>query len=243
MRLARLSRRRPEPGSGTATRTLLPVRATYRFRPQRPSNSRREVGKGEPRGESSAKVPGGPERGQAGTGPSALRLLPGALHRRDVGGLAAKGNPDHGGRPGGPPDSLHRDLRHRPAYSTGYHEGESELASVLNGFGDRLTKYVLNLNGHSHDYERYRPIHGVVHITATGGGPTSRPRGRETTRAPPTGRCTWRTCAWTSRRAGSIPRRCADRPLRTTTSAAGPARSSTRRRSLRAAEPSSPKPS
>jgi hypothetical protein len=170
MRLARLSRRRPEPGSGTATRTLLPVRATYRFRPQRPSNSRREVGKGEPRGESSAKVPGGPERGQAGTGPSALRLLPGALHRRDVGGLAAKGNPDHGGRPGGPPDSLHRDLRHRPAYSTGYHEGESELASVLNGFGDRLTKYVLNLNGHSHDYERYRPIHGVVHITATGGG-------------------------------------------------------------------------
>ncbi len=31
-------------------------------------------------------------------------------------------------------------------------------------------KYVLNLNGHSHDYERYQPIHGVVHITTGGGG-------------------------------------------------------------------------
>ena len=59
---------------------------------------------------------------------------------------------------------------HRPAYSTGYHAGERRLASILNKFGDRHPKYVLNLNGHSHDYERFRPIHGVVHITATGGG-------------------------------------------------------------------------
>ena len=59
---------------------------------------------------------------------------------------------------------------HRPAYSTGYHDGEPQLASVLNGFGDRFPKYVLNLNGHSHDYERYQPIHGVVHITTGGGG-------------------------------------------------------------------------
>jgi hypothetical protein len=28
----------------------------------------------------------------------------------------------------------------------------------------------LNLNAHSHDYERFRPIHGVVHVTAAGGG-------------------------------------------------------------------------
>src|SRR4051794_16742071 len=40
---------------------------------------------------------------------------------------------------------------HRPAYSTGYHRGESQLASILDGFGDRYSKYVLNLNGHSHD--------------------------------------------------------------------------------------------
>ncbi len=59
---------------------------------------------------------------------------------------------------------------HRPAYSSGYHHGESQLASILDGFGDRYSKYVLNLNGHSHNYERFQPIHSVVHVTATGGG-------------------------------------------------------------------------
>src|SRR5205823_3629294 len=59
---------------------------------------------------------------------------------------------------------------HRPAYSTGLHPGDPALASVLNTFGDRYSKYVLNFNGHSHDYERYVPIHGVTHITAAGGG-------------------------------------------------------------------------
>jgi Calcineurin-like phosphoesterase len=59
---------------------------------------------------------------------------------------------------------------HRPAYSTGYHSGEGALASTLNEFGDRYPKYVLNLNAHSHDYERFHPIHGVVHVTAAGGG-------------------------------------------------------------------------
>lgn len=59
---------------------------------------------------------------------------------------------------------------HRPAYSTGYHEGESQLANALADLGDRYRKYVLNLNGHSHDYERFQPIHGVVQITAGGGG-------------------------------------------------------------------------
>jgi Calcineurin-like phosphoesterase len=59
---------------------------------------------------------------------------------------------------------------HRPAYSSGYHRGEPQLASVLDGFGDRYSKYVLNLNGHSHDYERFEPIHHVVHITSGGGG-------------------------------------------------------------------------
>jgi hypothetical protein len=59
---------------------------------------------------------------------------------------------------------------HRPAYSTGKHPGESALAAVLDGFGQTYSKYVLNLNGHSHDYERFQPIHGVVHITTGGGG-------------------------------------------------------------------------
>ncbi len=61
---------------------------------------------------------------------------------------------------------------HRPAYSTGNHAGESTMATIQSALGDRYTKYVLNLNGHSHDYERFRPIHGVINITAGGGGAT-----------------------------------------------------------------------
>ena len=61
---------------------------------------------------------------------------------------------------------------HRPAYSTGFHPGDSSLAAILNGFGDVYSKYVLNFNGHSHDYERFQPIHGVTHITSGGGGGT-----------------------------------------------------------------------
>jgi Calcineurin-like phosphoesterase len=59
---------------------------------------------------------------------------------------------------------------HRPAYSTGYHPGDSSLAAILNALGDRYPKYVLNINGHSHDYERFKPIHHVVHVTVGGGG-------------------------------------------------------------------------
>jgi hypothetical protein len=64
---------------------------------------------------------------------------------------------------------------HRPAYSTGHHSGESQLAAILDGFGDRYSKYVLNFNGHSHDYERFEPIHHVVHVTAAGGGASLEP--------------------------------------------------------------------
>jgi parallel beta-helix repeat protein len=64
---------------------------------------------------------------------------------------------------------------HRPAYSTGFHQGETDLAGVLNTLGDRYSKYVLNLNGHSHDYERFQPIHGVTHVTVAGGGASLEP--------------------------------------------------------------------
>jgi hypothetical protein len=64
---------------------------------------------------------------------------------------------------------------HRPAYSTGYHHGDSTLAGILDGFGDRYSKYVLNLNGHSHNYERFTPIHHVIHVTAAGGGASLEP--------------------------------------------------------------------
>ncbi|MEP6978531.1 MAG: right-handed parallel beta-helix repeat-containing protein, partial [Thermoleophilia bacterium] len=59
---------------------------------------------------------------------------------------------------------------HRPAYSTGFHPGDRDLAGILDTLGDRYSKYALDFNGHSHDYERYQPIHGVTHITAAGGG-------------------------------------------------------------------------
>jgi hypothetical protein len=61
---------------------------------------------------------------------------------------------------------------HRPAYSTGNHAGSSSLAAILDGFGDKYSKYLVNFNGHSHDYERFHPIHRVTHITAAGGGAT-----------------------------------------------------------------------
>ncbi|MDX6211624.1 MAG: hypothetical protein QOF82_711, partial [Frankiales bacterium] len=64
---------------------------------------------------------------------------------------------------------------HRPAYSTGNHTGDPRLAGLINTLGDKYSKYVLNINGHSHDYERFVPIHGVTNITAGGGGATLEP--------------------------------------------------------------------
>jgi len=59
---------------------------------------------------------------------------------------------------------------HRPAYSSGHHGGEPQLRAILDGFGKRFGKYVLNLNGHSHVYERSKPQAHVVHITSGIGG-------------------------------------------------------------------------
>jgi hypothetical protein len=60
---------------------------------------------------------------------------------------------------------------HRPAYSSGHHGGDPQLRAILDGFGKRFKKYVLNLTGHSHVYERTKPQAHVVHITiGTGGG-------------------------------------------------------------------------
>ena len=59
---------------------------------------------------------------------------------------------------------------HQPAYSSGYHLGEPKLQEILGPLGLRYGKYVMNLNGHSHNYERSHPQRGVVHITAGTGG-------------------------------------------------------------------------
>ncbi|MFH1017587.1 MAG: metallophosphoesterase family protein [Pseudomonadota bacterium] len=85
-----------------------------------------------------------------------------------------------GGSPAGVMDTAQSDpaiqfivtFGHRPAYSTGYHSGDSALRTILDGLGDTYDKYVLNLNGHSHNYERSDPAqtHNVTHITAGTGG-------------------------------------------------------------------------
>ena len=61
---------------------------------------------------------------------------------------------------------------HRPAYSSGYHSGDATLAGYMNALGASHSKYVLNLNGHSHNYERTLPQSGVIHVTVGIGGST-----------------------------------------------------------------------
>jgi len=59
---------------------------------------------------------------------------------------------------------------HRPAYSSGHHGGAPQLRAILDDFGKRFGKYVLNLSGHSHGYERTKPQAHVVHVIAGIGG-------------------------------------------------------------------------
>jgi len=74
---------------------------------------------------------------------------------------------------------------HRPAYSSGEHEGKGQIRAILDGFGERFGKYVLNLSAHSHNYERTKPQAHVVHVTAgIGGGPL----------APAPTACKWADC-------------------------------------------------
>ena len=59
---------------------------------------------------------------------------------------------------------------HRPAYSSGRDGGEPQLRAILDGFGRRFPKYVLDLCGRDRDYERTRPQAHVVHVSAGIGG-------------------------------------------------------------------------
>jgi hypothetical protein len=83
---------------------------------------------------------------------------------------------------------------HRPAYSSGFHPGESILKTILNTLGDKHNKYVLNINGHSHNYERSLVQHGVIHVTSGTGGASLEV----------VGSCLWAICKkpdWSSYRA------------------------------------------
>ncbi len=59
---------------------------------------------------------------------------------------------------------------HRPAFSSAHHPGAPSLKNYLGQLGLAHNKYKLNLNGHSHNYERTFAQNGVIHITAGGGG-------------------------------------------------------------------------
>jgi hypothetical protein len=59
---------------------------------------------------------------------------------------------------------------HQPAYTSGHYGIQPVLRPILDNFGKRFGKYVLNLNGHGHNYERTKPQAHVVHVTAGMGG-------------------------------------------------------------------------
>ena len=62
---------------------------------------------------------------------------------------------------------------HRPAYSSGTTTRATPRSrSFIDALGATHSKYVLNLNGHSHNYERTLPQSGVTHITVGTGGST-----------------------------------------------------------------------
>ena len=59
---------------------------------------------------------------------------------------------------------------HRPALSSGWHPGDPGLLASLLSLGASHSKYVLTLNGHSHNYERSVPQSGITLVTAGIGG-------------------------------------------------------------------------
>jgi hypothetical protein len=85
-------------------------------------------------------------------------------------------------------------LVNQPAYSSGHYTGSDELRGMLDTLGDTYSKYVLNVNAHSVNYERSYPQHGVVHVTAGTGGQNLWQDGA----------CLWLTCSqpsWSAFRA------------------------------------------
>ncbi len=61
-------------------------------------------------------------------------------------------------------------LGHRPAYSSSPEGGDPRLRRILDGFGARFPKYVLNLSGHAQVYERTKPQAHVVHVSVGAAG-------------------------------------------------------------------------
>ncbi len=84
---------------------------------------------------------------------------------------------------------------HRAPYTSGYHRSDMDLRHYIARLAKAHSKYVLNVNGHSHDYERSYREDGVVSVTAGIGG--SELEERDTA-------CLFRVCpkpAWSAFRA------------------------------------------
>jgi len=83
---------------------------------------------------------------------------------------------------------------HRPSYSSGHHPSDTKIQGYLNTLGTAHSKYVLDIAGHSHNYERTYPQNGVIHLTVGTGGANLEQDGT----------CLWATCtqpAWSAFRA------------------------------------------
>src|ERR1035437_2532995 len=59
---------------------------------------------------------------------------------------------------------------HRAPYTSGYHRSDMDLRRYIARLAKTHSKYVLNVNGHSHDYERSYREGGLVSVTAGIGG-------------------------------------------------------------------------
>jgi PKD repeat protein len=59
---------------------------------------------------------------------------------------------------------------HRPGYSSRSEQISPDYTTALNSLGDAYPKFKLHLNGHTHALEVFTAQHGVVHVTAGGGG-------------------------------------------------------------------------
>jgi hypothetical protein len=69
-------------------------------------------------------------------------------------------------------------LMHHPPYSAGVHGSDDGVRDAWSGlFAEYGVELVLA--GHDHDYQRSKPIDGVVYVVSGGGGATQRPTGSE----------------------------------------------------------------
>lgn len=59
---------------------------------------------------------------------------------------------------------------HRPGYSSTPEQISPDYTAAINALGDTYSKYKLHLNGHTHAMEVFTAKHGVVNVTAGGGG-------------------------------------------------------------------------